>query len=258
MVRTLRHLALVPLIGLAACGGSHPKATPTPTPVVSTPTPDAAAPVAVVMPEPVKPAPPAVNPLLTKSTLYLQAPPFDQIREEHYMPAFTQGMAEHDAEVRAIADATAPATFDNTIVALEKSGQTLTRVSHVFFQMAQSTTNPNIQKIEAEIAPLLAKHMDGINLDPKLFARVHELFQKRAKLGLDAVDVRLLERYHLDFVRGGANLSDADKTKFRALNEEASTLTTKFSELVLKDTNASAVVVDDVKQLDGMSESDIA
>ncbi len=114
-----------------------------------------------------------------------------------------------------------------------------------------------MQKIEADIAPQLAKHQDGILLDPKLFARVHTLYEQKKTLGLDPIAMRLLERYHLDFVRGGANLNDADKVKLRALNEEESTLTTKFSELVLKDTNAGATIIDDVKDLDGMSATDI-
>ena len=173
------------------------------------------------------------------------------------MPAFEAGMREHDVEVRAIADSAAAPTFDNTIVALERSGRTLTRVSKVFGNLAQSTTNPTMQKIEADIAPQLAKHQDGILLDPKLFARVHTLYEQKKTLGLDPIAMRLLERYHLDFVRGGANLNDADKVKLRALNEEESTLTTKFSELVLKDTNAGATIIDDVKDLDGMSATDI-
>ena len=237
---------------LAACGSAPPPPPPTPAPLPVTPVP--MTPVAETRPAP---PPEQPNPFAGASSLYLQAPPFDKIHDADYMPAFKAGMAEHSAEIRAIADSKDAPTFDNTIVAMDRSGRTQTRVGKVFFNLAQSTTNPTIQKIEADVAPLLAKHQDDINLDPKLFARVHALYQDRAKLGLDPVSLRLLERYHLDFVRGGAQLSDTDKSTLRGLNEEESKLTTKFSEDVLAETNAAAVVVDDVKDLDGMSQADI-
>ncbi len=232
---------------LVACGGGSSPAPTTPT-------------VAAMPPEPVAPAPPAPppNPLLTASTLYLQAPPFDQIREEHYMPAFDEGMKQESAEMRAIADQADAPTFDNTIVAMERAGQTLRRVNYVFGNLSGSMDDAAMEKIQNDVAPLLAKHSDDIHLDPKLFARVDALYQQRDKLGLDAVDKRLLERYHLDFVRAGAQLSAADQADLRKLNEEESTLSAKYSELQLKEMNAGAIVVDDVAQLDGMSQSDIA
>ncbi len=208
-------------------------------------------------PKPVPPPPPP-NPFLTPSALYLQAPPFDKIHIDQYMPAFEQGMQEHLAEVRAIADSADPPTFENTIVAQEKAGRTLYRVGKVFAQMAGANTNPDIQQIEADVSPKLAAHTDAINLDPKLFARVHTLYQQRDKLGLDAIDKRLLERYHLDMVRGGAMLSDADKDKLKDLNKEEAELTTKFSKAVLADTNNGGVVVEDKADLDGLSDADIA
>ncbi len=122
------------------------------------------------------------------------------------MPAYLEGMRLHAAEIRAIADRTDAPTFDNTIVAMERAGATLGRVQYVFGNLAQALTDATMQKIEADVAPLLARHNDDIHLDPKLFARVHALYEKRATLGLDAVDTRLLERYHLDFVRSGAQL----------------------------------------------------
>ena len=229
---------------LAACGGG-----------VQTFAPGAAAPTETTMPAP--PAPRA-NPLLTMSPLYEHAPPFDQIREEDYMPAFVEGMRLHAAEARAIADRGDPPTFDNTIVALERSGVTLQRVSYVFGNLAAALTDATMQKIEADTAPLLARHSDDVHLDPRLFARIHALYVKRESLGLDAVDRRLLERYHLDFVRAGAQLNAADQTALRALNEEESSLSAKYSELQLKDMNGGAVTVDDVKELAGMSATDVA
>jgi len=237
---------------LAACGGGSSPAPTTPTTTAAMPAPPA--------PPPIPPAPPAPppNPLLVQSTLYLQAPPFDQIREENYMPAFDEGMKQESAEMRAVADQPTPPTFDNTIVAMEKAGQTLRRVNYVFSHLAGTMDDPAMEKIQNDVAPLLAKHSDDIHLDPKLFARVDTLYKDRDKLKLDAVDKRLLERYHLDFVRAGAQLSAADQADLRKLNEEESTLSAKYSELQLKEMNAGAIVVDDKAQLDGMSDSDIA
>jgi len=196
--------------------------------------------------------------LLVTSPLYEHAVPFDQIRETDYMPAYVEAMRVHDQELKAIADQTEPATFDNTIVAMERAGVMLRRVDYVFGNMAQVMTDPAMDKIQADVAPLLAKHKDDMHLDPKLFARVHALYQDRAKLKLDPVDKRLLERYHLDFVRAGAQLKAADQTALRALNEEISKLETAYEQNQLKEMNAGAVVVDDVKDLAGMSDADIA
>ncbi len=252
---------LFAVIMLAACGGTPLAPAPTPPPVAVVPASVPTEPtVPTPPPAPVAPvAPPArANPLLTVSPLYDHAPPFDQIREDDYMPAFVEGMRLGAAENRAIAEQTAPPTFDNTIVAMERAGTTLTRVSYVFGQYASALTDDKVQKIEADTAPLLARHSDDIHLDPKLFARVHALYERRASLGLDAIDLRLLERYHLDFVRSGAKLSAADQAKMRAMNEETSTLETKYSEMQIKEMNAGAVIVDDVKDLAGMSDTDIA
>ncbi len=198
------------------------------------------------------------NPLLALSPLYEHAPPFDQIRESDYMPAYVEGMRIQTAEMRAIADNPAAPTFDNTIVAMERSGVTLQRVNEIFGQLNSALTDETMQKIEADVAPLLSKHNDDIHLDPKLFARVDALYAKRDSLNLDAVDKRLLERYHLDFVRAGAQLNAADQAALRALNAEGSTLEAKYTELQIKDMNAGAIVVDDVKDLAGMTDTDIA
>ncbi|HVF35897.1 MAG TPA: M3 family metallopeptidase [Candidatus Saccharimonadia bacterium] len=201
---------------------------------------------------------PASNPFASTSTLAYQYPPFDRIKDEHYAPAFDAGMKEQLAEVEAIANSKDPPTFQNTIVPLERSGQTLGRAQAVFFSMAGANTNDTIQKIQTEYAPKLSAHGDAIALNGKLFERVKTIYAGRGKLGLDAQDLRLLERYHLDFVRAGANLSEADKTKLRALNAELATLQTQFSQNLLKETNDLAVVVDTKDDLKGLSDDAIA
>ncbi|WP_290888864.1 M3 family metallopeptidase [Arenimonas sp.] len=197
--------------------------------------------------------PVSANPFFTVSTLPYQLPPFDQIQDAHYAPAFEKGMADQRAEVDAIANNPAAPTFENTIVAMEKTGSVLNRTAAVFFNLAGANTNPAMQKVQAEMAPKLAAHQDAILLDGKLFARVKSLHDQRASLGLDAESLRLLERYHTDFVRAGANLSEADKTKLKAMNAELATLATTFSQNVLKEVQASGVLVSDVKELDGLS-----
>ena len=196
--------------------------------------------------------PVSANPFFTVSSLPYQLPPFDQIQDAHYAPAFEKGMADQLAEVAAIANNAAAPTFENTIVAMEKTGSVLNRTAAVFFNLAGANTNPAMQKVQAEMAPKLAAHQDAILLDGKLFARVKSLHDQRASLGLDAESLRLLERYHTDFVRAGANLSDADKTKLKAMNAELASLATTFSQNVLKEVNASGVLVDDVAKLDGL------
>ena len=199
-----------------------------------------------------------VNPLLTASTLQYQAPPFDKIRETDYQPAIEEGMRQHLAEVEAIANQTAAPTFDNTIVAMERSGALLTRASKIFFALTQSNTNDTLQAVQTAEAPKLAAHSDAIYLDPKLFARVKSLYDRRDALGLDAEQKFLVERYYRDFVRAGALLSEADKTRLRALNQEESKLTTDFQNKLLAATKAGAVVVADRAELAGLSDGEIA
>lgn len=205
------------------------------------------------------PSPPAeMNPFFAISTLPYQLPPFDRIRDEHYLPAFEAGMKQHREEIDAIAKNPALPTFDNTIVAMERSGLLLSRVSTVFFSLSSSNTNPTIQKIEEEMAPKLSAHQDAITLDPALYGRIQALYAQRQTLALDAESLRLLERYHTNFVRAGAELDEAQKARLRAYNEELSTLTTQFEQNVLKEKNGSAVVVNSVAELDGLSADDIA
>jgi peptidyl-dipeptidase Dcp len=202
--------------------------------------------------------PAADNPLLSPSTLPYQYPPFDRIRNEHYLPAFEQGMAEHLAEVAAITENEDPPTFENTIVAMELAGETLGRVQRIFGNLSSAHTNPEIERVRAELAPKLAAHGDAIMLDAALFARIDSLFQRRETLGLDAESLRLLERYHRNFVRAGARLSDADKDRLRALNAELAQLQTTFSQNVLNEVNASAVLFDSAEELEGLGEAAIA
>ncbi|WP_084182988.1 M3 family metallopeptidase [Nevskia soli] len=203
-------------------------------------------------------AKPAPSPFAAVSPLPYNMPPFDKIQESDYRPAFEEGMAAQRKEVDAIAHSAEAPSFDNTIVALERSGQELARVSSVFNNLTSSNTSDELDKIQAEMAPKLSAHQDAIFLDPALFARADKLYQDRAGLGLDAESLRLLERYHTLFVRAGAKLSDADKDKLRKLNEQISSLTTQFQQTVLKATNDGAVVVDKESDLDGMPADSIA
>ena len=200
----------------------------------------------------------AANPFFAASTLPYGFPPFDRIHNEDYAPAFDKGMAENRAEIEHIADNPEPATFENTIVAMERGGRLLERVSRVFFSQAGTNTNDAIQKIQAEMAPKLSAHNDLIMLNGKLFARIQKVFEQRDTLGLDAESKRLVERYHTDFVRAGAKLSEADKTRLKAINAEMASLSTKFSQNLLKETNASAVVVDTQEQLAGLADDAVA
>ena len=198
------------------------------------------------------------NPFFTPSTLQYQAPRFDLIRDEHYLPAFEEGMKQNKAEIDAIANDPAAPTFANTIEAMERSGALLTRVAKVFFNLAGSNTNDTIQKIEAEVSPKLSAHQDAIYMNPKLFARVKAIYDSRNNSGLDAESKLLVERYYRNFVRAGALLSEADKAALTALNQEESKLTTQFREKVLEDTASSAIVVDKKEDLAGLSDADIA
>jgi peptidyl-dipeptidase Dcp len=198
------------------------------------------------------------NPFAKPSPLFFQAPPFDKIKDSDYQPAIEEGMRRELAEVEAIANGPEPPTFANTIEALERRGELLRRVQPVFSGMVSSNTNPTIQKVQSDEAPKLAAHRDAILLNAKLFARVKAVYDERAKLQLTPEAEYLVERYYRDFVRAGALLSDADKEKVRALNKEQSTLSDQFRNKVLADTNASALVISNKAELDGLPEADIA
>ena len=198
------------------------------------------------------------NPFAQRSTLEYELPPFAQIKEEHYLPAFYEGCTEQLAEVQAILDTPGAATFENTIVALEKSGQYLMRMLLVFYNKSSSDTNDALDAIEEEIAPKLAAHQDSINLNPALFKRIKDLYDARESLGLNGEDAWLLERYFKDLIHAGAHLTDAQRARLKELNEELSSLETLFSKNVLADTNDLAVLVDSIEVLAGLSENEIA
>jgi peptidyl-dipeptidase Dcp len=197
------------------------------------------------------------NPFRAPSTLPYQLPPFDKIQDSSYLPAFEGGMREQRREVEAIAHDARPPDFANTILALERSGQLLERVSNVFSNLNSSNSDPQMEKIDTEMSPKLTAHEDAIWLDPALYARVDALFQRRASLKLDPESLQLLERYHTLFVRAGAKLSEADKTRLRALNGQISSLMTQFKQNVLKASKDGAVVVDSAAELEGFSAEQI-
>ncbi|MEL4340179.1 M3 family metallopeptidase [Shewanella xiamenensis] len=197
------------------------------------------------------------NPLFQASTLQYQAPDFSVIKDEHFQPALEQGIKEQYQEILAIANNPAAPTFDNTIVAMEKSGALLNRASSVFYNLAGSNSNPALRKIQGEMAPKMAAHSDNINLNPALFARIEAIYNDRNNLGLTPETVRLVEVYHQRFIMAGAKLTDEQKVKIRALNEEQSTLTNEFSQRLLRLTKEIAIVVDSKEQLAGLSDSEI-
>ncbi len=200
----------------------------------------------------------AVNPLLEASTLPFQAPAFDRITDQHFQPAIEEGMTRRLAEARAIAANPEPPTFDNTIVALERSGELLTRANNIFSALNGADSNDARQAIETELAPKLAANDDEIHLDAVLFARVDAIHEQRASLGLSPEQLALVEHYQRKFERAGARLSDDDKARLRQINQRESALSTQFSQRLLAAGNAAGIVVEDVAQLDGLDDGDIA
>jgi peptidyl-dipeptidase Dcp len=199
----------------------------------------------------------ASNPFAKPSILPFQYPAWDKIRNEHFAPAFEEAMRQEAAEIEKIANNKAAPTFENTIVAMERSGRLMDRVSTAFGTLKGSYTNPALQALDKELAPKLSAHNDAIRLNPKLYARIKALYDKRSKLGLDPESQYLIERYHTDFVRAGAQLSDADKARLKAMNGELAALSTQFAQNVLHEANASALVVDTRAELAGMSDKQI-
>jgi peptidyl-dipeptidase Dcp len=198
------------------------------------------------------------NALLTESSLAYHLPPFDKIKDDQFIPAMEAGMRDHLQEVEKIVSNPDKPTFENTIVAMERTGQLLERANRIFSNLNGADTNPERQKIEKEMAPKLAAHRDEIFLNPKLFARVQQIYDQRDKLGLDPESAYLLERYYKDFVRAGAKLSDADKEKLKAMNAELADLQTTFTQNVQKEKNASSIIVSDRAELAGVPENELA
>ncbi len=198
------------------------------------------------------------NPFLTSSSLALEAPDFASIKAEHYQPAFEAGMKQQLEQMEAIAKQNDEPTFENTLVAIEESGEILRRVQAVFFNMSAAHTDEKIQEIEQTIAPKLAAHADNILLNPKLFARVESLWKQREKLKLSEEQQRLLKEQYESFVRAGARLTAAEQARVRAINERLSTLTTDFQNNLLAVTKERSVLVEDVQRLAGMSQAEIA
>ena len=198
------------------------------------------------------------NPFFAPSTLPFHAPPFDKIKDEHYQPAIEAGMAEQKREIEAIAENKSAPTFENTVVAMEKTGQLLGRAQRAFGAVTGANTNDLLQKVKTEEAPKLAAHNDSIYLNDKLFARVEAVYNQRASLKLDAESQRLLEVTYTDFVRAGAKLSQADKIELKKLNEEISTLSNAFTTKLLAATKDGAFVTTDKAALAGLSDAQIA
>lgn len=198
------------------------------------------------------------NPFFSHSLLPYQAPRFDLIEVSHYRPAFDEGMKQKREDIAAIiANSDAP-DFANTVLALEKSGELLTRVTSVFFAMTAAHTNEELQRLDEAFSAELAELANDIWLNSTLFSRVEHLWQQRDALGLDSESVRLIEVTHQRFVLAGAQLSDADKTQLRALNTEAATLTSQFNQRLLAANKSGGLVVDYAHQLEGLSAEEIA
>jgi peptidyl-dipeptidase Dcp len=198
-----------------------------------------------------------VNPLLTPSRLPFQAPPFDEIKDSDFAPAFAEGMKQQIVEVVSIANNTAPPTFDNTLVALERSGQTLSRVSMVFNALTSANTNDALQKLLEEIAPKLSAHQDAISLNGKLFDRIKTLYNARGQLHLAPEAERLLEYQYQQFVMAGALLSESDKARVKKLNEDDASLSAKFTNQLLAAAKDAALVVSNQDDLAGLSRAEL-
>ncbi|MGC1548584.1 MAG: peptidyl-dipeptidase Dcp [Rhodanobacter sp.] len=248
----LRLLVIATSIALAACSqhsGDSDNSAPAPAATAPAKSASAAAPVVDAN---------ATNPFFTASTLPYQAPPFDKIKDSDYQPAIEEGMKQQLAEVQKIADDPSDPTFDNTYVALEKTGVLLNRVTMVFNGVTAANTNDALQKVQEDEAPKLAAHQDAIYLNDKLFQRIQKVYEERDSLKLDPESQRLVEVVYKDFVHAGAKLSDADKAKLKDLNKEESTLSTQFNKKLLAAAKDGALVVDDKAKLAGLSDADIA
>lgn len=194
------------------------------------------------------------NPLLGDGVGRYEMPPFAAVKPEHFLPAFDKTLAMHEKEIARIATAKSKPTFANTILAMEKAGRPLGRVSRVFYNLTGADTSPALQEIEREMAPRMSKHYSAISLNPDLFRRIDDLYQRREKLGLDPEALRVLERYHIGFVRSGAKLGAKAKKRMAAINERLATLGTQFAQNVLADEQFFRLVLEGEKDLAGLPE----
>jgi peptidyl-dipeptidase Dcp len=199
---------------------------------------------------------PASNPFSSASTLPFQAPPFDKIKDADYKPALEEGIKQQQKEVTAIADNTAAPTFENTLIALEKSGELLNRVNNVFSTVAGADTNDTLQALQEEIAPQLAANQDAIYLNEKLFNRIETVYNNRASLKPDKESMRLIEYYYQQFMLAGAKLSGTDKEQMKKLNAEEASLAAKFVNQMVNAGKAGGIVITDAAKLDGLSRSE--
>ncbi|HWG10003.1 MAG TPA: peptidyl-dipeptidase Dcp [Rhodanobacteraceae bacterium] len=251
--------------GLSACSQTDTAATSGPSaartaadaPADSSTAP-APAKAASAAPAPASTADIKSNPFYNASTLPFQAPPFDKIKDADYQPAIDEGMRQQIVEIDAIANSSDAPTFDNTIVAMEKSGQMVNRVMNTFSAVAGANTDDTLQQVQETEAPKLAAHQDAIYLNPKLFARIQTLYDKRDSLKLDPESAHLLEWDYNEFVLNGAKLSDTDKAKLKAYNAQESTLVAQFQNRLLAAAKDGALVVDNKDQLAGLSDEDLA
>ncbi len=244
----LRMIVIATTMGLAACSQQPNSADKTPAPTASVATAGSTAAVADI----------TGNPFYAASSLPFQTTPFDKITDADYEPAFAEGMKQHLAEIGKIANDPAAPTFDNTFVAMEKSGAMLHRVMAAFGAVAGANTDDTLQKVQETVAPKLAAHEDAIYLDSKLFQRVETIYNQRDTLKLDPESKRLVEVVYRNFVHAGAKLSDADKAKLKDLNKEESALSAAFTNKLLAATKDAAVVIDDKAKLAGLSDAEIA
>ena len=197
----------------------------------------------------------SMNPFFTDYDAPYQIPPFDEIKEEHYMPAFDKGMKEQLEEIDQIANNPEQATFENTLVELERTGKTLSKVADVFFNLLSSNTNKQMDKIAAEISPKLSAHRDAISLNKKLYERVNAVYEQRNALGLTTEQMRLVEETHKGFIRSGVQLDTSSMEKLTQINQELSSLSVQFDQNLLKETNEGySLLIDDENQLDGLPE----
>ncbi|MGD9488676.1 MAG: M3 family metallopeptidase [Calditrichaceae bacterium] len=195
------------------------------------------------------------NPFFSEYDTPFGVPPFSKIKEEHFMPAFKEGMKQQKREIEAIINNPETPTFENTIEAMERSGALLTKVSDVFDNLTSANTNDNLQEIAKEVTPLLSGHNDDINLNPNLFERVKQVYDKKDEMALSGEQSALLEKYYKNFVRGGANLDPEKQKRFREINEQLSLFSLQFGENILKEDNAFELVIDDEADLAGLPES---